>query len=84
MAYDDKTMRLNRFGLPPGFVLPVVIFGSVMGVILGFAEPPMWVYYVATLPYWPFFVYQMRKRIREEAPPSLSATRRRRPGRRLG
>jgi hypothetical protein len=58
-------------------VLPVVIYGSVMGALLGLTEPPMWISHVATVPYWPFFLYQMRERVREEPPPGLSARRRR-------
>ncbi len=70
-------MRLNRFGLPPGMVLPAAIYGLAVGVILVLIDAPQWVYYIATLPYWPFFLHQMRERDRDEPPPGLSARRRR-------
>lgn len=58
-------------------VAPAAIYGLLVGVLLVLVEAPEWVYYFATLPYWPFFLHQMRERERDEPPPSSAARRRR-------
>jgi hypothetical protein len=70
-------MRLNRFGLPPGLMLPTAIYGLVTGMILVLIGPPEWVYYVGSLPYWPWLFHQMDKREREESPRDFSGRKRR-------
>jgi hypothetical protein len=68
-------MRLNRFGLPPGFLLPAAIYGLMVGAVLALIGPPEWVYYVSSLPYWPYCFHQLDKREREESPSDYSARR---------
>jgi hypothetical protein len=70
-------MRLNKFGIPPGFAFPAAIYGLVAGVILVLVEAPQWIYCFATLPYCPYFLHQLSERDREERAPDPSPQKRR-------